>query len=91
MPGLSISRKTGASAILDVPLCPQGAKSNPSMGHSKPELRPVTGAMGNSDTRQDLGNSSLISGGQSTITSFSACRMQRLCGLRTRVFNAAKL
>ena len=46
MPGASKARCTGPVTRLEVPMRPAGVKFSPSIGHSSPSERPVTGASG---------------------------------------------
>lgn len=76
MPAASIDISTLPSALFDVPIMRAGSKASPSIGHSSPVLRPVTGCKGNSDTTSPAAISIENAGGASTITSCAPSKTQ---------------
>ena len=63
-PGASHRIRTGPNAAFDVPICPFGSSSSPSMGHFKPVDCPRTGAKGIRDTTSPSARSTLNCGGR---------------------------
>lgn len=68
---------------------PVGDISIPSIGHSSPRLCPLTGAIGNSDSRVPRGSSSFNRGGQWNTRSSPETTMTGASSTRHSAFRVA--